>query len=518
MVEHLIRQRDYLLDISRALTSRLSLKDVLGRILRSAAEMLNGQAGLIALAEDHSFAMRATYGIPPEMIQHFVPLLSDIPRDDPDAFVIPELNQKMQSVAQAAGLGLQQVIALPMVVGSDLVGVIYIFREADGSFTRNEVRMLQSFADQAAIAVQNAHLYESVAHKNRRLDAVLRHSADGIMILNPDLTIESINLALSRITGWPIEEAYSAPYERLIHWAKREEGTDLVEAVARGWPHSDQNVVYAEGDLRNINGSTISVWISYAPLFNDHGDLAAIIANVRDITKFREADQAKATFISVVSHELKTPVSIIKGYASTLSRPDVEWKRDLVTDGLRVIEEEADRLAELIENLLDTTRLQFGRLSLSIREVQLDEMARKSAAKMSSQTDKHQIVADFPDDFPVIQGDEERLNQVITNLIGNAIKYSPDAGEIRITGSMLDDNRVQVSVSDQGIGIPADQHEFIFDRFYRVDNLLSRRTQGAGLGLYIVKSIIDAHGGQIWLDSQPDQGTVFSFTLPLSQY
>jgi signal transduction histidine kinase len=302
----------------------------------------------------------------------------------------------------------------------------------------------------------------------------------------------------------------------VIHWAKLEEGRDLVDAMNSGWPQNDQNVLYAEGDVRNINGSAISVGITYAPLFNDRGELATIIANVRDITKFREADEAKATFISVVSHELKTPVSIIKGYASTLSRPDIEWKRDLVMDGLRVIEEEADRLSDLIENLLDTTRLQSGRLTLTLREVQLDELAQRVAAKMTPQSDKHEIATTFPFDFPIIQGDEERLNQVLTNLVNNAIKYSPNGGLIRIGGQALE-NRVQVWVSDQGIGITPDQQEFVFDRFYRIDNALSRKTQGAGLGLYIVKSIIDAHSGNIWIDSEPEKGTKFSFTLPLSQ-
>jgi len=516
MVEHLIRQRDYLLDISRALTSRLSLKEVLSRILRSATEMLDGQAGLIALAEDDSFVVRASYGIRPDVLDDFQPLLSDIPRNGATGFAIPELGRKVQAVGQVVGMGLHQVIALPMVIGIDLVGVIYVFRTEGGSFTRNEVRMLQSFADQAAIAVQNANLYESIAHKNRRHDAVLRHSADGIMLLNPDLTIESINLALSHITGWPLQEAAGSYYQRVIHWAKLEEGKDLVDAMNSGWPKNGQNVLYAEGDVRNINGSAISVGITYAPLFNDRGELATIIANVRDITKFREADEAKATFISVVSHELKTPVSIIKGYASTLSRPDIEWKRDLVMDGLRIIEEESDRLSELIENLLDTTRLQAGRLTLSIREVQLDELAQRIAAKMTLQSDKHQITTTFPFDFPIIQGDEERLNQVLTNLVNNAIKYSPKGGQIRIGGQALE-NRVQIWVSDQGIGITPDQQEFVFDRFYRIDNALSRKTQGAGLGLYIVKSIIDAHGGNIWIDSESEQGTKFTFTLPLYQ-
>lgn len=516
MVEHLIRQRDHLLDISRALTSRLSLKEVLSRILRSATEMLNGQAGLIALADGNGFAVRASYGINPEVLEHFTLLLTDIPRNDPEAFVIPELSHKMQSVGAASGTGLQQVIALPMVINAQLVGVIYVFRAIGGSFTRNDIRMLQSFADQAAIAVQNAHLFETVAQKKQRLDGVLRHSADGIMLLNPDLTIESINLALSRITGWPAEEAQGAHHERVIHWAKREPGADLSEALEAGWPHYDQNVLYVEGDLRNINGTTISVGITYAPLFNAGGQLVTIIANVRDITKFREADEAKKTFISVISHELKTPVAIIKGYASTYSRPDVNWNQETVIEGLKVIEEEADRLSTLIENLLDTTRLQFGGLHLTLGEVELASLCKEIAAKMQTQTERHLIVATFPPDFPTIQGDEERLSQVISNLIGNAFKYSPNGGDIEITGQSLG-NVVQVSISDQGIGIAPDQQEYIFDRFYRVDNALSRKTQGAGLGLYIVKSIVDAHGGKVWIDSEPEKGTTFSFTLPLSQ-
>src|SRR5574341_1562452 len=355
MNDHLIRQRDYLLDISRALTSQLSLKEVLSRILRSATEMLDGQAGLIALSESETFAVRASYGIKPALLHYFAPLLADIPHADPEGFAIPELSRKMQLVAQAAGMGLQQVVALPMVIGSELVGVIYIFRGSGGSFTRNEVRLLQSFADQAAIAVHNARLFEQVNTEKHRLDAILRHSADGIMILDAGHIIDSINLALARMTGWPVEEARGVHHDRLIRWARREPGPGLKEAMDDGWPRNEQSVLYVEGDLRHLNGSTISVGITYAPLFDDDGELITIITNVRDITKFREAEEAKTTFISVVSHELKTPVALIKGYASTLNRPDIDWKKEVVLDSLTVIEEEADRLTALIDNLLDAT-------------------------------------------------------------------------------------------------------------------------------------------------------------------
>jgi PAS domain S-box-containing protein len=515
---HLIQQRDYLLDISRALTSHLSLTEVLRRILESATDMLGGQAGLIALADagDETFTVRASYGIPAAVLHLFAPLLADIPRSDPEGFVVPELNDKMRLVGRAAGMGLHQVVALPMAVGSELVGVVYIFRAQGGNFTTNEVRLLQSFADQAAIAVHNARLYEQVTAERRRLDAILRHSADGIMILHPNLTVESINLALARMTGRRVEDARGVHHDRLIRWARLETETDLQEAVEGGWPTDEQSILYVEGDLIHSSDSTISVGITYAPLFDSRGKLRNIVGNVRDITKFREAEEAKSTFISVISHELKTPVSVIKGYASTLNREDANWDQATLARGLSVIDEETDKLSELIDNLLDVSRLQIGTFKLDFGRVNLAEMAQKYAEKFRLQTTKHDIVIDFPSDFPIIQGDARRIGQVLSNLLSNAIKYSPDGGTITLSGQAVPGG-VRVSVSDEGIGLPLAQQEFVFDRFYRADNALTRETQGVGLGLYIARSIVEAHGGHIWVESEPGSGTTFHFELPLSQ-
>ena len=221
----------------------------------------------------------------------------------------------------------------------------------------------------------------------------------------------------------------------------------------------------------------------------------------------------KSTFISVISHELKTPVALIKGYAGTLRRPDAEWDMETIRESMEIIEEESDRLTELIENLLDASRLQAGQLQLEKTEVQIDKMAARIVQDFRTQTRLHTFHLDFTPNFPVIQADPERLRQVLSNLLSNAIKYSPQRGKITVSGRH-DDQYVYVAVSDQGIGIPAGERDRIFDRFYRVESALSRRTQGAGLGLYLVKSVVEAHRGRIWVSSSPGQGSTFVFSLP----
>jgi len=255
------------------------------------------------------------------------------------------------------------------------------------------------------------------------------------------------------------------------------------------------------------------VGITYAPLLSDRGRLVNIITTVRDITRFREADELKATFISVVSHELKTPVALIKGYVSTLRRDDAHWDKEIVNDSLQIIEEEADRLGEYIENLLDVTRLQANGFSLNMNDTQLAEIIKRVAERLQTQTSKHSIIVDIPQPLPVIVCDDTRINQVISNLVANAIKYAPD-GEIRIKAVQKEANIV-VCVSDEGPGIDPNDAPYIFDRFYRAPDA-SRQTKGAGLGLFLAKAIVEAHGGRIWIDFEVGRGARICFCLPVS--
>jgi signal transduction histidine kinase len=218
----------------------------------------------------------------------------------------------------------------------------------------------------------------------------------------------------------------------------------------------------------------------------------------------------------VISHELKTPVSIIKGYAETLAREDAEWDRETLREGLQVIVEEADRLAQQIGGLLEVSRLRAGGMRMELSDWALPPLAEQVVERFAAQSgDKFQFELRFPDDFPPVYGDHERTRQVLENLISNAVKYSPDGGTIRVTGRVADDHAI-VAVSDQGIGIAPEEQSKLFRRFYRVDNRLRRETQGAGLGLFLARAIVEAQGGRIWVDSQPGRGSRFSFTIPLA--
>ncbi len=233
---------------------------------------------------------------------------------------------------------------------------------------------------------------------------------------------------------------------------------------------------------------------------------------MRDITRFREAEELKSTFISVISHELKTPVALIKGYVGTLRREDANWDREIIKDSLAVIEEEADRLTGLIENLLDASRLQAGGLSINPSDANLHKIADRIAERFKTQSSVHNIVVDFPEDFPIVTGDETRLEQVLSNLVSNGIKYSPQGGEIRITGQVRP-AQVIICVSDQGPGVAPEDIPHIFDRFYR-SSIAKRTTKGAGLGLYLARAVIEAHGGRIWVDPRPGNGARICFSIP----
>lgn len=509
-----VRQRDYLLEISRALTQELDLDKLLGRILYISAEMLAGQAGLIALrAEKGGWKVTTNLGIPTSLARYLEPLLAEIPdNEDPARFELPEVNRLLQNLARTVGLGLFTGVGLPLITREKVIGVIFVFRNYPGIFSSNDRALLQSFANQAAIAVDNAQLYQQVSQDKQRMDALIDSAADGILILSPGHTVTRSNPAFARMLGEPVANIVGKSNEEVIDLQCHEDTQTLEQAEAGGWPLTPNATLYVEGDLQRSSGVPLPVGITYAPLISEEGNLLNIIATVRDITRFREAEELKSTFISVISHELKTPVALIKGYVGTLRREDANWDREIVKDSLAVIEEEADRLTGLIENLLDASRLQAGGLSISLSDVDLHLISSRIATRFNTQSSIHNIVVDFPENFPVINGDETRLEQVLSNLVSNAIKYSPQGGEIRISGQVRP-TQVIICASDEGPGVASEDIPHIFDRFYR-SSIAKRTTKGAGLGLYLARAVIEAHGGRIWVDPQPGTGARICFSIP----
>ncbi len=510
-----VRQRDYLLEISRALTQELDLVKLLERILQISLEMLAGQAGLIALrVPAEGWKIQVSTGLPPAFLRFLEPQLAQISEEqDPSDLELRTINNILGSFTQAISLGRLSSVGLPLITGQTVLGVIFVFREY-AAFSPNDRALLASFADQAAIAVQNAQLYTLVENDRRRITGLLDSAADGILILTRELRIERVNPSFAHLIGKQPREMTGKEHDEVIRWVKPPHGMTLAQAIADGWPLTPHAALYVEGDLDRENSTRpVPVGITYAPLLSDRGRLVNIITTVRDITRFREADELKATFISVVSHELKTPVALIKGYVSTLRRDDAHWDKEIVNDSLQIIEEEADRLGEYIENLLDVTRLQANGFSLNMNDTQLAEIIKRVAERLQTQTSKHSIIVDIPQPLPVIVCDDTRINQVISNLVANAIKYAPD-GEIRIKAVQKEANIV-VCVSDEGPGIDPNDAPYIFDRFYRAPDA-SRQTKGAGLGLFLAKAIVEAHGGRIWIDFEVGRGARICFCLPVS--
>ena len=503
-----VRQRDYLLEISRALTQELDQEKLLARILLIAVEMLAGQAGIIALKERDGWRVAAAHGIAPAFLSYLTPLLADEKVRELDVL---ELNRMLGELTYTASMGLLNGTALALVAHRQVIGVIFIFRNYEGRFTSNDRVILQSFADQAAIAVYNAQLYGQVSYEKQRLDALLDSAADGIIILNADLTIERVNDAFERIYGKTHDDLVNTPHDDVIRWAREPQGSTLDEAMANGWPLTPNATLYVEGDLERDLPPSLPVGVTYAPLLSPDGKLRNIIVSIRDITHFRNADEIKATFISIVSHELRTPVALIKGYASTLRRDDAKWDKHTINDSLAVIEEEADRLSKMIDDLLDASRLQAGGLSLNRADVSLPSLAKRIAERFATQSKNHSLVAEFPEKFPVVLADETRIEQVVANLVSNSLKYAAK-GEIKISGTVYPE-QVVICVSDEGAGIEAKDLPHIFDRFYRSTKAV-KQTKGAGLGLYLARAIVEAHGGRIWADPKPDAGARICFSLP----
>ena len=523
MIDYQLRQREYLLQITRAMTSRLDLPSLLSLIISSAVDMLQGELGFIALrGPDGELEIRASYGIPAELLQVFAPFLRGVPNVEGHSHLpvwqIPDLRLKLEIVAATSGLNLRQVVALPLVADERYLGVIYVFRSTGVDFSANDRQVLSSFADQVAIAVRNAQLYEEIWADRMLLDAIIDNSANGIMILDTTCRVLKINRMLARMTGWAAEDAIGQPCHLVLKLRSRNGREDL---CAQACPLQNLSKSLASGEKISVEGTIqsapgippVTVQVTYTPLFNRKGNIINILVNVDDITRFREAEELKSTFISVVSHELKTPVALIKGYADTLRREDVKWDQDTIRESLNIIVEESDHLNHLINNLLEASRIQAGGLTLKPSYFLLPPLVEKLVAGFRLQTDKHTFRIDFPPDFPAVYGDEERIKEVLSNLLGNAVKYSPSGGLITV-GGRADEQWVTVYVADSGVGIPPQERENIFDRFYRVDNNLSRSTPGTGLGLYLSRAIVEAHGGRIWVESMPEKGSIFIFTLP----
>lgn len=256
--------------------------------------------------------------------------------------------------------------------------------------------------------------------------------------------------------------------------------------------------------LENI-GYQLGLGMRNTRLFRERSELQTL----------REVDRLRAEFISGISHELRSPLGVIKGYVTTLQRRDVSWDEDTRQEFLNIIVEESDRLLELIENLLDTSTIHQRRLVINPKPVPPAKLLRNVADKMAKAHQGHRIECRLTEPIPTIFADPHRIEQVVQNLIDNAVKYSPKGSSVTVKGE-IEDEWLKITVLDEGIGIPAASRDRVFDAFYRVDSTATRLVGGVGLGLTICKGLVEAHGGRIWAEARVAGGSAVSFILPLA--
>lgn len=491
-------------------------------ILTNAVNALGGDAGLIALwnEKERRFREGASYGLDSQAIDQLRPLLggaiSDLATSGEGVDRLSQLAPGLHIPATTADQMQDPVIALPLRIAERMVGLIYILRPylAESFNSSDDQRILSAFADQVAISVQSAHLASQLIEERHKVESILENSADGIMTINPERHILTFNAGMERLTSWKKEEAIGGHCFEVLGVRDRE-GADVCQTrcpIVR----NAEGFSSLDGTITTKDGQKVDVDISYSLAHSPHGGPLTTVVNIRDISRLRQIENLRSVLLTTVSHELQTPISIIKAYASTLARPDAEWSQQTVRDKLQAIEEESDRLSELVSKLLYTSSLETGNLPLNKLLLDLPREAYKVARRLAEGTEIHKLEVDFPPDFPPVLADPEKIGEVLINLAENAIKFSPQGGTITIKGE-VSGNEVLVTVADEGIGIPLRDQEHIFDRFYRVEDCSGHRAQGTGLGLYICKTLVEAHGGQIRVDSELKKGSRFTFSLPLNK-
>lgn len=511
------QQWKYLFEITRAIASRLELESVLEKALRYAVDLVGGEAGLIALqAGGDSFHFVARYGIEERLLPRLEPLLTEIPftlaQDANPDWRFPELELQFAGVRDQDSIRLRHVMAIPLLASEQLVGVIYVLRAPHAlALSALDDQALTVFADHVAIAVEHARLYQEATLQAQELDAVIEGSAHGILIAGRRGQIRRVNRALEQLTGWSRRDLNERDYRQVLQIS---DGRGQALALPE-YSDEQQPPLALDGFLKSRSGSRGPyIHLTLSPLYDQDHQLFSIVANLVDLTTFRETDELKTTFLAGISHDLKTPLALIRGYAETLRRTDVTWDRKTVDESLAVIQDEAEYLTNLVNALLDAAQLERGRLPLQPTEMRVDELARRMVERFQSLGEGHSWATEFPAEFPVILADAERIREVLQNLIGNATKYSP-RGTLITVGGWVEPERVGVFVRDQGPGISLEEQPHLFERFTRGRGRQAQRTQGAGLGLYLCRAIVEQHGGRIWVENLPERGAAFYFTLPV---
>jgi PAS domain S-box-containing protein len=521
-----MKEQATLLETSTAVVSTLDLETVLNRILEQMGRLLSIKMyAVIALNEENgSFRIRASRGLS----RQFTEQLSIQP-SEPDSVTMRALHVKepiqvsdtetdpsfINRKQRARREGYRAILAVPLNTQHAPPTALLVFYPTPHIFSHNEIQLLTSFSNHAAMAIENAVLYERsdarLRQQTHRLEALVQSLHDGLILSDLAGKVIYANRSVGELADLATKSLIGLHTDQIL-------ARIVAKTSERPGRKSDIQKILSKKGEQTIEFShdhserTIHLRLEVFNVNDEEGIPIGRGIFFHDITADRELDRMRSSLVSTVSHELRTPLAAIKGYASTLLAEDVEWDRASQHEFLAIISDESDRLTNLVNNLLDLSRIEAGSLKLLLEKCNIDETIQR-AARQAHLTAKNTFEVKIAPRLKSIHADPPRLESILRNLIENSIKYAGAEATIKVEVERQK-NDIVFCVTDDGPGIPPDENQNIFDSFYRVDDSLARLTSGAGLGLAICQGLVRAHGGRIWSEPQ-ESGACIVFTIPM---
>ncbi|MBI5360768.1 MAG: PAS domain S-box protein [Planctomycetes bacterium] len=414
------------------------------------------------------------------------------------------------------------ITVVPLMVREELVGILCIDTSQIGDeMNRQFIDVLEALASETAAALINVQLYKQLekqfldlASTKTYLLNILESINNGIITLNTTGEISQINKNASMMLEISMDDTLKHNIKDVF-----KHKPDLLGMMETTVSETLNCGFIMEKQYAHINsmGTELPLAISTSLLRDDNMQTIGIIVIFRDMTaskeleRLRHLDQLKSQFVANVSHELRTPLTSIRAYTEALL--DMGGDETQV-QFLNVVDSESERLLSLIEDLLNVSRIESGKLTLKMDPVNPAVLVEEIMGVSKVQSAKHKLVTKIADNLPEMVLDKNKMKEVLINLVSNAIKYSPDGGNVTVA-MCLDGGNLHIDVSDQGIGIAKEHLKQVFDQFFRVDSSLTAKIAGTGLGLAITKSIVEAHGGAVTIDSEVGKGTTFTVIIPV---
>lgn len=486
--------------VGRSVTALLDLDNVLTVVVDAAVELTGAEEGSLLLLDEATgeLYMRAARNFQDDFVRKFrLPvrdsLAGQVLRTGKPITIDDKTPQKIKT-----SYLVHTLIYVPLQVRGRVIGVLGVDNRQSGHpFLEDHIIMVSALADYAAIAIENAHLYTRTEVERKKLETILTHVEDGVIVVDPDGRLVLANQTARAAFGLQDPNPAGKPARDLF------QHPDLLEILT-----DEKRSHPSRSEITLEDGRVFNAQLTAIP------DVGLAIT-MQDITHLKELDRIKSDFVSTVSHDLRSPLTAILGYVELIDRagPVTEQQREFI----RRVQFSVNNITSLINDLLDLGRIEAG-FDTRKEIVPLGAIITYAIEGLRSRlAEKDQDLAtEIAPNLPTVLGNPIRLRQLMGNLIGNAIKYTPARGKITVR-THAEEGQVIIQISDNGPGIPATDQPYIFDKFYRASNV-PMDVPGTGLGLAIVKSIVENHQGRIWVDSVVGQGTTFTVVLPVTEH